>query len=241
MELSHDKWSGRLDFGQTMFLPASLGSCEIDSARRCGGTDLRRPLNSRRRERRNAEARSGQSNRSEQADGGGWSGRRSDESWPFINASIIRWASTRLGDPDGVRREEAGDRGGRPALAPDRLVALDLAMPASAAATPEPFGSPEILGFPDQGSGSIGQNTIALTLRLSEPIRLLTTPLLALLDPASDAMTMIHALLGLIWLILVWGICGGAIARLATIQEAQMRQPGIARRTSIRPSIGDRG
>ncbi len=104
-------------------------------------------------------------------------------------------------------------------------VALDRAMPASAAATPEPFGSPEILGFPHQRS--IGQNTIALTMRLSEPIRLLTTPLLALLDPASDAMMMIHAMLGLIWLILVWGICGGAIARLATIQEAQMRQPGI--------------
>ncbi len=104
-------------------------------------------------------------------------------------------------------------------------VALDRAMPASAAATPEPLGSSEILGFPHPGS--ISQNVVALTMRLTEPIRLLMYPLLALLDPASDAMTMIHGLLGLIWLILVWGICGGAIARLATIQEAQMRQPGI--------------
>ncbi len=29
VELSHGKWSGRLNFGQTMLLPASLGSCEM--------------------------------------------------------------------------------------------------------------------------------------------------------------------------------------------------------------------
>ncbi len=71
-----------------------------------------------------------------------------------------------------------------------------------------------------------------MTLRLSEPIRLLTSPLRVLFDPASDWGAMLHALLGLVWLIVVWGVCGGAIARLAVIQEAQMRQPGIARRRS---------
>jgi hypothetical protein len=38
---------------------------------------------------------------------------------------------------------------------------------------------------------------------------------------------MLHALVGLVWLMIVWGLCGGAIARIAVIQEAQMRQPGI--------------
>ena len=39
---------------------------------------------------------------------------------------------------------------------------------------------------------------------------------------------MLHALLGLAWLIVVWGYGGGAIARIAAVQEAQLRQPGIA-------------
>ena len=65
------------------------------------------------------------------------------------------------------------------------------------------------------------------THRLSEPVRLLTTPLFALLDPRSGWATMLHALLGVVWLIVVWGVCGGAIARIAVVQEAQMRQTGI--------------
>ena len=37
---------------------------------------------------------------------------------------------------------------------------------------------------------------------------------------------MLHALSSLIWLIVVWGICGGAIARIAIVQAAAMRQTG---------------
>ena len=36
-----------------------------------------------------------------------------------------------------------------------------------------------------------------------------------------------HAFLSLIWLIVVWGICGGAIARIAIVQVAEMRQTSV--------------
>jgi hypothetical protein len=51
--------------------------------------------------------------------------------------------------------------------------------------------------------------------------------LFALLDPRNSWQTMAHALLCLVWLIVVWGFCGGAIARIAVVQVAMLRQPGI--------------
>jgi hypothetical protein len=66
-----------------------------------------------------------------------------------------------------------------------------------------------------------------LTRRLFEPARVLTTPLAALFAPRSPWLTMLHALLGVAWLIVVWGLCGGAIARIAVVQEARSRQTGI--------------
>jgi hypothetical protein len=59
--------------------------------------------------------------------------------------------------------------------------------------------------------------------RLSEPVRLLTAPLLALIEPGSSWVQMLRAFLSLIWLMVVWGICGGAIARIAIVQIAAMR------------------
>ncbi len=66
-----------------------------------------------------------------------------------------------------------------------------------------------------------------LALWLSEPVRLLTVPLWALIDPASSWPKLLHALFALVWMILVWSLCGGAIARIAVVQVAQMRQTGI--------------
>jgi hypothetical protein len=104
---------------------------------------------------------------------------------------------------------------------------FDILLPASAGVTPDLFGPPPPVTTPAEGWNWLGERATASTLRLSEPIRLLTTPLRILLDPASEWGAMLHALLGLVWLAVVWGVCGGAIARLAVIQEAQMRQPGI--------------
>jgi hypothetical protein len=59
--------------------------------------------------------------------------------------------------------------------------------------------------------------------RLSEPVRLLTAPLLALVEPGTSWRRMLHALVSVIWLLVVWGICGGAIARIAIVRFATMR------------------
>ena len=104
---------------------------------------------------------------------------------------------------------------------------LDLAVPASATVTPGLLEPPVTSVSPAEGWTWLTEQVTGRTLRLFEPIRLLTNPLQALLDPGSGWGTMLHALLGLVWLLVVWGICGGAIARLAVVQEAQVRQPGI--------------
>jgi hypothetical protein len=104
---------------------------------------------------------------------------------------------------------------------------LDLAFLTSAEVTPDviPRGR-----FVRPGDAlSLSTDTVArLTHRLVEPARLLLTPLSVLLDPRSGGLTMLHAFLGLAWLIAVWGYCGGAIARIAAVQEARLHQPGIA-------------
>ena len=104
---------------------------------------------------------------------------------------------------------------------------MDVALPASATVTPVPLERLGIHVTPVAGWTGLGDQFSALTVRLLEPIQLLTTPLRALLDSSSGWATMLHALLGLVWLFVIWGICGGAIARLALIQQAQLRQPTI--------------
>jgi len=103
---------------------------------------------------------------------------------------------------------------------------IDGLFPASAAPTPDVR---EAVG---PGSLEIGavwswETPAALHFRLSEPVRLLTTPLFALLDPRSRWGTMLHALLSVIWLMIIWGTCGGAISRIAIVQVASLRQTGI--------------
>jgi hypothetical protein len=104
---------------------------------------------------------------------------------------------------------------------------LDLAVPASTAVTPELFGSRQPTVPQAAEVTRLGDEVTDLTFRLAEPVRLLTTPLRAMLDPTNGWRTMLHALLGLVWLMIVWGPCGGAIARIAVVQEARMRPPGI--------------
>ena len=57
-----------------------------------------------------------------------------------------------------------------------------------------------------------------------------------MLEPGGSWARMLHALLSLLWVIVVWGICGGAIARIAIVQVAQVQQTGVgeALRFSLR-------
>ncbi len=104
---------------------------------------------------------------------------------------------------------------------------LDLAFPASAELTLEVFPGGGFAGTDDILSWS-NQTVTRLASRLAEPARVVVAPLSALLDPAAGWGLKLHALLGLVWPIVVWSFCGGAIARIAAVQEARLRQPGIA-------------
>jgi hypothetical protein len=67
-----------------------------------------------------------------------------------------------------------------------------------------------------------------VVFRLSEPYWLLIRPLLGLFDPGNDWTSMLCAGLALVWMIVVWSFCGGAIARIAVVQIATTRRPGIS-------------
>jgi hypothetical protein len=99
---------------------------------------------------------------------------------------------------------------------------LDHLVPTAGDATPNVFESwAPINSLADQDPRS-SVNFFQYQLRLSEPVRLLSTPLLALVKPGTAWGNMVHALLSLFWLMAVWGICGGAISRIAIIQIATM-------------------
>src|SRR5271170_4270772 len=83
------------------------------------------------------------------------------------------------------------------------------------------------LSFSEPGFWS-WDNLASLHVRLSEPFRVFATLLFAFVDPGSGGFRALHALLSLIWFIVVWGICGGAIARIAIVQVASLRPMSVA-------------
>jgi hypothetical protein len=104
---------------------------------------------------------------------------------------------------------------------------FDRLIPAAAGTTPDVLSS---VLRPDRAPGGdfgIWYDESGLRLRTLEPIRILAAPLLALVQPARGWGEMLHSLLSLTWAIAVWGICGGAICRIAIVQAAQARQTGI--------------
>jgi hypothetical protein len=70
-------------------------------------------------------------------------------------------------------------------------------------------------------------DALRLHRRTIEPLRLLATPLFRLLEPGRSWGEMLRSFVRLVWVIVVWGVCGGAIARIAMVQIAQMRQSGL--------------
>jgi hypothetical protein len=104
---------------------------------------------------------------------------------------------------------------------------VDRLSPGSVAVVPAVFAAAETPAQDGPVTWSWDQ-FVRLNGRLSEPLRALVSPLAAFLDPRSSWRTMLRALVSLVWLIVVWGILGGAIVRIAIIQVAQMRQTGVA-------------
>jgi hypothetical protein len=63
--------------------------------------------------------------------------------------------------------------------------------------------------------------------RLTEPVRYLVGPFVAIFALGNDWRAFCHALLAAVWGAMVWGICGGAIARIAIVGVARTERIGI--------------
>ena len=88
---------------------------------------------------------------------------------------------------------------------------LDLIFPSSSGITPEVFEPRE----------PIGPDTLSMVpWWLTEPARLLTAPFFATLDESSEngRGAFLHAILAAVWTLIVWGLIGGAVARIAVVE-----------------------
>ncbi len=61
-----------------------------------------------------------------------------------------------------------------------------------------------------------------LYARIAEPFRLVASDVLTMFRPGADWRTMVRALLSLVWVAIIWGIAGGAIARITIVQIAAL-------------------
>ncbi|MEO6811933.1 MAG: hypothetical protein ABI353_22720 [Isosphaeraceae bacterium] len=62
---------------------------------------------------------------------------------------------------------------------------------------------------------------------VAAPVRSLMSPFLAVFDPKSDGWGILHAALAAVWGVLVWGLLGGAIARIAVVRSAKGERIGL--------------
>ena len=95
---------------------------------------------------------------------------------------------------------------------------LDRIFPASAGITPTVFELRELIG-PD--------SLQTVPWFLTEPLRLITAPFFATFDLPDDLASSFHALLACLWVILVWGLAGGAIARIVVVKLAKDERVGL--------------
>jgi hypothetical protein len=104
---------------------------------------------------------------------------------------------------------------------------LDRLFPASTAVTPDTYLAIEPAGLDLSGASLSWGGLRQFHNRLAEPFHDLLSPLLTLFDPRSDWAAMFHAISGMAWLLVIWGICGGAICRIAVVRAARMQQTGV--------------
>src|SRR4051794_37620664 len=100
--------------------------------------------------------------------------------------------------------------------------------PGSPGAMPEVF--PQVGNFPAVTVDSLGSHARELIAgaawRLLEPARVLAEPIRAFFELGQDAASSLHAFLGMLWAIVVWGLVGGAIARLALVRASRSADEG---------------
>ena len=81
-------------------------------------------------------------------------------------------------------------------------------------------------GFPVDRT-SLWADLSSAPWRLTEPVRYLVGPFVAIFALGNDWRAFCHALLAAVWGAMVWGIFGGAIARIAVVGAARTERIGI--------------
>jgi hypothetical protein len=71
---------------------------------------------------------------------------------------------------------------------------------------------------------------------VSDPIRMPARPFLAIFGLGQGALPFLHALAATLWVVLVWGVMGGAIARIAVLQVAVGEYVSLP--TAVRFAVG---
>ena len=71
---------------------------------------------------------------------------------------------------------------------------------------------------------------------VAEPFHHVASPFVALFDPTADGPAFAHAACAAVWVVLVWGLLGGAIARSAAVSAAKFER--ITMREALRFALG---
>ncbi len=97
--------------------------------------------------------------------------------------------------------------------------------------------TPAVLGraLPWSGVEADGP-MLAIAFLLADPFRILMAPFFAAFNPSLPPGAFWHAVLAAAWAVVVWGIVGGAIARIAVVQVALGERVGI--RDALRFALG---
>jgi hypothetical protein len=106
--------------------------------------------------------------------------------------------------------------------------ALDRLFPESSAVVPEidafPAGAASLL------PAFLGRFSVdflrSAGWRLTEPARIFLTPLASLFARGQTSGWYAHAALAVLWVVIVGGLCGGAISRISLLQLSQRERPG---------------
>jgi hypothetical protein len=85
----------------------------------------------------------------------------------------------------------------------------------------------------------VGEALVEAGWRLTEPARVVVGPSSALFGGGIDPVGWLHAAGMALWAVAVWGIFGGAIARIAVVQAAGGPRPGVG--SAFRFAVGKSG
>jgi hypothetical protein len=106
---------------------------------------------------------------------------------------------------------------------------LDVLFPGSSAVTParfDPARNPTSRSGELLDASTIWEHVRSAVWRITEPARMLASPLTSLFSLGNGAGWFLHALLASLWVIVVWGILGGAISRMALVQISRLQGLG---------------